>query len=113
MTEPVTPERALPEGPTLPEVARKRAWQTAAQGLGIDVLVAVAVLILSSLDSITNKSALIAFGVTLAKTVVSTVCAWVIRRYRDRSGFEDAEGDAPSDLPSRGPSYTPGPNAVI
>lgn len=86
---------------TLPEVARKRAWQTAAQGLAIDVAVAVAVLVLSSLDSITNKSAVIAFGVTLAKTVVSTVCAWVIRRYQDRSGF-DGEPE-PEALPAGEP----------
>lgn len=104
MTSPVIPERALPdgtmaEGPTLPEVARKRAWQTAIQGLGIDVLVAVAVLILSSLDSITSKSAAITFGIALGKTVVSTVCAWVIRRYRDRSGFEPAPEDFADDLP--------------
>lgn len=96
MTEPVKPERALPEEPTvtLPEVARKRAWQTAIQGLAIDVVVAVAVLVLSSLDSITSKAALVTFGVSLAKTVVSSVAAWVVRRYSDRSGFVVPENSA-------------------
>ena len=82
---------AVITSPTLPEVARKRAWQTAAQGLAVDLVVAVAVLVLSSVDQITSRAALLTFAITLAKTVVSTACAWVIRRYRDRSGFEASE----------------------
>ena len=82
MTDP-EPRRAEP---TLPQVAAKRAWQTAAQGLAIDVLVAVSVLVMSSLDSITSRAAVLTFLVALGKTILSTAAAWVIRRYRDRSG---------------------------
>lgn len=76
------------------EIARRRGVQTAVQGLAIDVAVAVAVLVLSSLDSITSKAALVAFGMSLAKTVVSSVAAWVVRRYSDRSGFVVPENPA-------------------
>lgn len=76
---------------TLPDVARKRAWQTAAQGLAVDVAVALAVLVLANVDSITDRAALATLGLSMVKTIVSTVCAWVIRRYRDMAGFEDTE----------------------
>lgn len=96
--EVVKPERALPEPPTvtLPEVARKRAWQTAVQGLAVDVVVALAVLTLANLDSITSRAALLTFLVSIAKTTVATVCSWIVRRYRDRSGFDKPVDTAPA-----------------
>jgi hypothetical protein len=70
----------------LPEVARKRGIQTFIEGLVIDVAVAIAVLILATVESITSTGALIAFGIALAKTIMLAAAAYVVRRYGDRSG---------------------------
>ena len=77
--------------PTLPEVARKRGWQALVQGVAIDVVVAVALLILASIDTITSTEGLQLFAVALGKTVIIAVAQWVVRRYGDRSGY-DADG---------------------
>lgn len=75
--------------PTIDQVAARRGWQTALQGLGIDVLVAVCVLIAASLDELTTRAALVTLAVAIAKTAVGAAVAWVIRRYADRSGVEE------------------------
>lgn len=88
-TEPTVVE--VTPAPTLPEVAKKRGWQALVQGVVIDVAVAVALLILASVDSITTKAGLTLFLVSLAKTVIIAIAQYVVRRYGDRSGY-DAEG---------------------
>lgn len=73
--------------PTLQEVALKRGWQALAQSLGVDVAVAVALVILAQADAITDLEALRNFGISLAKTGLVAICQWVIRRFIDRSGY--------------------------
>ena len=77
--------------PTLPEVAAKRGWQALAQGLAIDVVVAIALLVLASIDTITSLDGIRLFAISLGKTVVIAIAQWVVRRYADRSGY-DADG---------------------
>lgn len=90
-------DEATPGGAlTRPEVAHKRAWQTAVQGLAVDVVVALAVLTLANLDSITSRAALLTFLVSIAKTTVATVCSWLVRRYRDGSGFDKPTDATPA-----------------
>ena len=71
--------------------ARNRAVRTFVQGLAIDIAVAACALILTSLDTITSKAGLITFGLSLARTVVSTGAAYVMRRF--------ADGSIPTPLP--------------
>ncbi len=70
----------------LPAVAKKRGIQTFFYGLAIDVAVSVAVWILASADSITNRAALLTALVSLGKTVAIAVASYIIRRYGDKSG---------------------------
>lgn len=67
--------------------AKNRALRTFLQGLGIDLAVAVATLILASTDTITDKAGLVLFATTLAKTAVQTVAAYVMRQFIDKSGI--------------------------
>ena len=77
---------------TLPEVARKRAWQTAFQGLMLDVGVAIALVIAASLPEATDWSVVRArapiMALLITKSSVQAVTAWVIRRYADKSGYD-------------------------
>lgn len=65
--------------------ARNRALRTFLQGLGIDLAVALAALVLANADEITNRAALIALGVTAGKTVATTIASYVMRRFLDPS----------------------------
>ena len=76
--------------------ARNRALRTFLQGLAIDLTVALAALILANVDSITNRQGLILFGITAAKTVVTTVASYVMRRFLDPSAV-------PTPLPPANP----------
>ena len=94
VTPPAT-EAALPATEaalTLPEVARKRAWQTAFQGLLIDVAVAVALVVVASLPDATDWAVVKArapiMALMITKSIVQAVAAWVIRRYADKSGYD-------------------------
>lgn len=73
--------------PTLGQVAKKRGIQAFLQGLAIDLAVGVAVLIIASVDGITDRAALIAFAVSVGKTILITAAQYVVRRFVDRSGF--------------------------
>lgn len=79
---------------TLPEVARKRAWQSALQGLAIDVAVAVALVILASLPQATDWAVVQAqapiMALMVTKSVVQAVAAWIVRRFADQSGYDPA-----------------------
>lgn len=92
----------LPRRALLVNDAKNRALRTLIQQLGIDVLLAV-VLVLAPLLSDANSFGdfewqAIAFLVT--KTVLATLFAWVMRRYLDGSAF-------PTPLP---PEYPGEPN---
>lgn len=71
-------------------LAVKRGWQTLLQGLAIDVVVAVALVILATLpaldswDTLRLQIGIISF--TLAKSVVQAIVSWVVRRWFDKSG---------------------------
>ena len=73
----------------LTEDATNRAVRTAYQQLGIDVLVAVAMFVATTFavkdgwDEFNWK----VLGFSLAKTVIATVAAFVMRRYMDASGI--------------------------
>ena len=91
MSESAAVHGVVVDAPDQKEAAKKRGAQAFAQGLAIDVVVGVAILIISSLDGITNKAALIAFVVTLGKTILITAAQYVVRRFVDKSGF-NADG---------------------
>ena len=71
-------------------LAVKRGWQTLLQGLAIDVVVAVALVVLATLPALDSWDTLrLQIGVisfTLAKSVVQAVVSWVVRRWFDQSG---------------------------
>ena len=71
----------------LTEIARRRAIQTALVGLGIDVAVALSVLWLSVVDTLTTGEAWAALGITVGKTIVTTAAQYVLRRFVDQSGY--------------------------
>ena len=73
--------------PSLQEVARRRAIQTALVGLGIDVAVALSVLWLSVVDTLTTGEAWAALGITVGKTIITTAAQYVLRRFVDQSGY--------------------------
>lgn len=78
---------------TLPTVAAKRGRQTAAQGLGIDVVVALALAAATFLPGVSSwedvKLGWAAWLLLVCKSVVQAVVSWVLRRFGDQSGFAD------------------------
>lgn len=66
---------------TLQAAAKERAVRSFFQGLAIDVLVAIAMFIQTNIDNVSDKTALILVLVTLAKTVVQTVAAYLLRYF--------------------------------
>ena len=88
MAESIEPRRAV----TISEVAQKRGWQTLAQGLLIDVLVAVALVVAAIVPGIETWQQIgdmwPVWLLLVTKSVVQAVVAWVLRRYRDGSGVE-------------------------
>ena len=101
MTQPM-PILGKALAPNLGQDARNRALRTFLQGLGIDLLVAVAALVLANVDSITDRQGLTLFAVALGKTVVTTAASYVMRRFLDGSSV-------PTPLP---PAPVPQPNEV-
>ena len=86
----------------LQQDAANRAWRSFLQGLGIDVLVALALVVYTVLDSAASWTALEwnIIGFTLLKTVLITAASYVMRRFMD-----------PSKVPTPLPPATPGPPA--
>ena len=78
--------------PSLGQVAQKRGWQTLLQGLGIDVLVAIALVIATVIPSIETWNDIgqlwPVWLLLITKSVLQAVVAWVLRRYHDKSGVE-------------------------
>ena len=85
MTE---PRRATP---TINEISAKRGWQTLTQGLLIDVVVAVAIVVgmivpgIETWDQIGGMWPV--WLLLISKSIVQAVVAWVLRRWRDQSGI--------------------------
>ena len=63
--------------------AKNRTVRTFIQGLLIDIAVGLAALVLAQLGDVNDKAALIAFGVSAAKTVVQSAAAYVMRMFVD------------------------------
>lgn len=84
-------------------ISAKRGWQTLIQGLGIDVLVAVALVVMSYLPALDSWDALglrwAAISFAVSKSVMQALVAYVVRRWFDRSGYSN-----PEPLPD-GPAY--------
>ena len=94
MTNYITDPSGQPvPAPTLPEVARKRGVQTFLQGLAIDVAVALAIVIGAEVGKIQSWNDFLApaLTLTLAKSVIQAIVAYVVRRFHDQSGFADAD----------------------
>lgn len=85
--------------------ARNRSVRTFLQGVGIDIAVAVAALVLASVDSITDKAGLIVFFTALGKTIITTIASFVMRQYLDRSSI-------PTPLPPADPGEPDAPIAA-
>ena len=85
---------------TLAQDAKNRALRTFVQGLAIDLAVAVAGLVLTNIDQLTDQAALGLFAVALVKTVLTTIASYVMRRFVDQSAV-------PTPLP---PAPVPAPN---
>ena len=76
----------MDNAPTTPRqakhaAARERGLRTVAQGLGIDVAVAVAVLLLAWLPDadLSSREGWIIFGTAVAKSVLTAVASYVVR----------------------------------
>lgn len=63
------------------QVAGQRTVQTFLSGLAIDVLVAVALLIIAQVSNITDTDALIVFFASLAKTIIIAAAQYVVRMF--------------------------------
>lgn len=82
--------------------AENRSVRTFLQGLAIDVVIAIAALVLASVDSITSQAGLVVFSIALGKTVATAIAAYVMRQFLD-----------PSRIPTPLPPADPGePDAV-
>jgi len=93
--------------------ARNRALRTFLQGLAIDLAVAVAAFVLANVDSITDRQGLILASAALAKTLVTTVASYVMRKYLDGSALptplppsDPGEPDAQPPRPILGKAFT-------
>ena len=100
------PDMANVTPPTISEVAAKRGWQTLAQGLGIDVAVAVALVVATILPGVETWDDVVrlwpAWLLLMVKSCVQALVAWVIRRYSDRSGMDiQPQSAAHPDAPPR------------
>lgn len=81
--------------------AKNRSLRTFLSGMAIDSAVAIAMLILASVDEITDRTGLVIFGVALAKTVATAIASYVLRQFLD-----------PSDFPTPLPPADPGEPGV-
>lgn len=65
--------------------ARNRSTRTFLQGLAIDIAIAIAALVLASVESITDTAGIILFCTALAKTVLTAIASYVMRQFLDPS----------------------------
>ena len=80
--------------PTIEQVAARRGVQTLTQGLAIDIIVAIALVVMTILPGVETwedvTRAWPAWLLLVSKSVVQAVAAWALRRWRDASGVEIA-----------------------
>lgn len=69
--------------------ARNRAWRTFLQGLGLDVLVAVA-LVVYQVASDPKPIVWLAVGASLGRSIAQAAAAYVMRRWLDPSKIPSA-----------------------
>ncbi|HJE52293.1 MAG TPA: hypothetical protein K8V15_10050 [Tessaracoccus flavescens] len=85
--------------PTIPEVAAKRGWQTLLTGLGVDIVVALALVLTTTVVPAMEswESVVTSWPVWLLvalRSVIQAVAAWAIRRWADGSSTEVAPRSA-------------------
>lgn len=80
--------------------ASNRAVRTFVVGLAVDVAVGLAAAILAGINAVSDKASLIAFGLLLAKTFVTSICSFVLRRFLDGSGIPTPLPPAPAVQPN-------------
>lgn len=72
-------------GPRLRQDAGNRAYRTFLQGLGIDILVAVSILAYNLSSSPDDELSWLLIGASLARTVVQSAAAYIMRAFLDPS----------------------------
>lgn len=65
----------------LADAAKERATRTFFTGLGIDVVIAVAVFIAANVNGISDRSGIILASVALGKTVVQSAASYILRYF--------------------------------
>lgn len=75
------------EKQALSEDASNRAVRTFVVGLTVDVAVGVAAAILAGINAVSDTAGLIALGISVGKTVVTSVCSYILRRFLDGSAI--------------------------
>ena len=84
---------------SLKEDATNRAWRVFLQGLGIDLLVAVSMLVYA-VSTDPNPIVWAAMGASLLRTVAQTAASYVMRRFLDGSKFPTPLPPAPVPPPA-------------
>lgn len=79
--------------------AQNRAWRTFMQGLGVDVLGALALTVYTVLSG-PDPVVWTVFGALLAKTFGTSVASYVMRRFLDPSRFPTALPPKPAAAPA-------------
>lgn len=83
---------STPTTPTIEAIAAKRGIQTLAQGLLVDVTVAVALVVLAILPGVETWGDVIrlwpAWLLLIAKSITQAVVSWIVRRWGDSAGVE-------------------------
>ena len=89
------PRRAAP---TLPEVAAKRGIQTWYQGLLVDVIVAIALVVMTDIgpgmqswDEVATSGPF--WLLLLLRSTIQAIAAWALRRWADPSGTKIQPAD--------------------
>lgn len=103
-----------PEKAALAEDATNRSIRTIWQGLGVDVLIAVALLITNILSDANGWGELDwkIIGFTLVKTVFMAAAAYIMRRFVDTSGIPTPLPPTPQPTPAE-PASAPAEDPVV
>lgn len=79
--------------------AENKAWRTFLQGIGIDIGIAVALLVAQIVAApLTAWQGWLAIGIALARTILGAAAAYVMRRFLDPSSL-------PTPLPPADPGF--------
>ena len=88
--------------PPIEAVAAKRGWQTLLTGLGVDIIVALALVLTTTVVPAMEswESVVVSWPVWLLvalRSVIQAVASWAIRRWADGSGTQVAPRRAEDD----------------